>query len=644
MKNTINEISNLQEKILNNENSILNNIKTEIGKLGFNYSSNIPNIDKELYNNLYKFENEVNQNEDEDIELFLPKYPLNIIQEQNDNKDELIKIIDTINKKNKIYELFKVDELNRKISSFNSTNESQEQIDETQFPLIKLINKYKKLKLTLSYTNFKTELCINHIEINFQIDSTLINYDINININSELEIFNNKLKDIFHHTEDTLYNIEKIIINPDLSVILNKNYILNNESLKMCPYILTKDVVEKLNIYIIKIYNEIYNSNLDKYIITNSNFADKYEKLNEKLDIIVETVKKVEEWYNYYRTNYYISDLQTTEISNINLAINNFKSNTSTRDIGDNIANYNNIIEKYTEIIEKLNKLNEKIIEQNNYIEEKLQPLIIKTRAFINSVTLKLPSDKVKRKIKIYEDINKELLEIDKDLNREFSLDDKYEQLQTIIEKYNHQITNNKKYTNDNLELFGGSSINRFDDYFNQIVDFSILNKDKKIKKNNNINIEDKVELNNLLFNSHILFIINLKNINIKNNLNKEVATSYLNKINNLLLNIKNHNKLYEYLLKFHYFNLKILKDFFNGLVHNNWVTNKDETCEKNLREINEILEISDNEEIYFNLLDINYDVSIKKAIFIFFGIKQLLDKITLNIDGTILFEATQIK
>jgi tagatose-1,6-bisphosphate aldolase non-catalytic subunit AgaZ/GatZ len=84
--------------------------------------------------------------------------------------------------------------------------------------------------------------------------------------------------------------------------------------------------------------------------------------------------------------------------------------------------------------------------------------------------------------------------------------------------------------------------------------------------------------------------------------------------------NIKNY-----YFFKYHYFNLKIVYSFLNKL-NKSWTKPKTSMCNKEIIKLYDENEM--NNRIYFNLLDTKYTPSMKKAIFIFFGVKVILDKL----------------
>jgi hypothetical protein len=193
------------------------------------------------------------------------------------------------------------------------------------------------------------------------------------------------------------------------------------------------------------------------------------------------------------------------------------------------------------------------------------------------------------------------------------------------IEYFNIFIDENEKIKSS--DQIGGSELKTFDNfnnYFKEIIDINNKPKD-------NINIsENKVRLNNLLFYSHILFIINFTNFGsrqIISHINKSDTNKYYTTTNILLEIIKKKDNIIgNYFLKYHYFNLKIVNKFLEKLI-NLWYDPKENDCNKFILDIyKENKEI--NNYVYFNLLDINYSKSLKKAIFIFFGFKTILDNL----------------
>lgn len=168
-----------------------------------------------------------------------------------------------------------------------------------------------------------------------------------------------------------------------------------------------------------------------------------------------------------------------------------------------------------------------------------------------------------------------------------------YEFNDTLFEKISKHIIKN-------YNMLVNTQIGGFNHKFGSIVDLANKNF-LNIKQNKD---QRKIQLNNFLFFNHILFILNYPNsVKTEKYLFKQDIEKYYQQINELLLNIKDN----DYLFLYHYVNLKIVKNLLEELKNNI------------------------NNHIYFNMIDINYSLSLKKAIFIFVLFRPILDKIKLN-------------
>jgi len=287
----------------------------------------------------------------------------------------------------------------------------------------------------------------------------------------------------------------------------------------------------------------------------------------------------------------------------------------------ENISQYITLIlsieEKYELINETINKFDikiEKIVRDYDKLFSALANVLEELRK-------KTYSDYPKLNIII----EKKFIELD---NIELNTFDKMKSLNEFIKEYNKFLIQGSilhKYKKFIIELptqYGGSS-NKFNDYFNKLVDISI-----NVRKNDDIN-ENKIRFNNLLFYSHVLYIVNYTNKErtITSHINRYDVKKYLKIITYILKSIKNNSKgdIIYYFFKYHYFNLKIVYDFLHKL-DNSWTKPKTNMCNEEIIKLYNQDNLNNN--IYFNLLDKKYTLSMKKAIFVFFGIKVILDKL----------------
>lgn len=172
----------------------------------------------------------------------------------------------------------------------------------------------------------------------------------------------------------------------------------------------------------------------------------------------------------------------------------------------------------------------------------------------------------------------------------------------------------------------GALHFNKYDELYNNIINKTSIKNDKD---KHNLNI-----LNNILFKIHNIFTSNIKGkINILTYINYEDVNKYLKSLNNILSKIKTDNSdIFKYLLKYHFFNLKIVKSLMELLLKDWKIYDKSEKITSKIDEI--IINIEKpNVEYYFSLFDINYDDSLKRAIMIFCCIKEMLDHLINNLN-----------
>lgn len=631
MNKLLDDISKLQSQITTIKN--LEIINKELKTLPREYYK----INKNTFNEFYNFENTYEKKPPSNIDIIFPEDSLEIqdIHRGDAINDEVDRIHTNIKKRDDIYSKSLKDSNINEIHS--KLTESRKSI---AFNLIDLIKLYKYIDLQITNDNFDEEFCINN---GIQSFNSFIKYNY---INTEVEKlknvkkYNNELNTIFDRSLEVIeyYDIEKLIIDPELSNIdniLKTNLRLTDDFLHtlqnnsfILSYELTPEIFSNLNQHIITNYDSLVNQiNIRNDPKKLENLLERINMSTKNLSIIKSLLDKQKNYCNSSPDLIYLSFELIPEIDDLIKKIDTTittvnKIEDITEYITEYIREFFSIEKKYEIINETIIKFNHKIFENNNNYEE----LYGKFNHFDKHILL-FPNK--------IEEINKKMLS----LNTKSNNFDKMILLKKIITNYNNFLDKRQRnsesensktgynYTTHKIDLsqYGGSSINEFNDYFNKLVDISI-----NVNKNYDIS-EHKIRFNNLLFYSHVIYIVNYTNKKriITSHINRFDVKKYLKNIENILKSIKNKSdkniKNY-YFFKYHYFNLKIVYNFLSKL-YKSWTIPKSNKCNEEIIKLYNT-ENEMNNNIYFNLLDIKYTPSMKKAIFIFFGMKVILDSI----------------
>jgi hypothetical protein len=625
MNKLLDDISKLQLQITNKKN--LENIKTELKTLPQEYSK----INKNTFNEFYDFENKYEKKNQSNIDIIFPEDSLEIqdMHRVDTINDEVDRIHTNIIKRNNIY--------NKAIENSN-INEIHTKLTKTRvsssFDLIGMIELYKRIDMKISDDNFDDEFCINKGN---QLFGSFINYHY---INNEVDKlknikkYNNELNTVFKRSLEVIeyYDIEKLIVNPTLNSI---------ENVLKTNLILTDDFIDTLQhnslILSYELTPELF-LNLDKHIISNYDLLvdriniqidpNKLEKLLKRIDISTEYLSNIKSALVkkkiYCNSSPDLTFLSSELIQQINVLIKKIDSvvNDINKINKENISQYITLI---LSIKEEYGSIDKTIIEFDHIIDK----IVDDYNEIYSTLSIKLEELRTKS-YNDYPKLNTNIEEKFKELdNIQLTTFNKMQSLNEFIkDKYNKFLMQSSilyKYKKFIIELpnqYGGSD-NQFNDYFNKLVDISI-----NVGKNNDIS-EHKIRFNNLLFYSHVLYIVNYTNKErtITSHINRYDVKKYLKIITYILKSIKNNSKgdIIYYFFKYHYFNLKIVYDFLHKL-NRLWTKPKTNMCNE------EIIKLYDenrmNNNIYFNLLDIKYTPNMKKAIFIFFGMKVILDKL----------------
>jgi hypothetical protein len=627
MNKLLDDISKLQLQITNKKN--LENIDTELKKLPREYSK----INKNTFNEFYNFENKYEKKKPNNIDIIFPEDSIRVqdMHSVDAINDEVERLHSNIEKRNNIYSnALKGSKINEIHSKLTETRKS------SGFDLIDMIELYKRIDMKISDDNFDDEFCINNGN---QLFGSFNKYNY---INNEVEKlknvkkYNNELNTIFDRSLEVIkfYDIEKLIIDPELGIvedILETNLRLSDaflDTIQQNSFILSYELTPELF------------SNLDEHMITNYNSLvsginiqidpNKLENLLKRIDMsqkylsnIKLELKKIKKYCNSSPDLIYLSSELIPKVDSLIKKLDSIVKNIN--DINkENISRHITLIlsikKEYESINETIKEFYIKIVENNNNYEK----LYEKFKDSKNKIRIHDPK---------IEEINTIMLSLDIQSNNF----DKMELLKDTIRIYNNFLNKKQKISERNNHKTGydytalkidlsqyGGSVNKFNDYFNKLVDISI-----NVRKNNDIS-EHKIRFNNLLFYSHILYIINYTNKEriITSHINRFDVNKYLKKIISILESIKNKSdKNIEtyYFFKYHYFNLKIVYDFLHKL-DNSWIKPETSMCNEEIIKLYDENEM--NNRIYFNLLDTKYTPSMKKAIFIFFGMKVILDKL----------------
>lgn len=627
MNKLLDDISELQLQLQITDTQYLKNIDTELKTLPREYSK----INKNTFNEFYNFENKYEKKKPNNIDIIFPEDSLGIqdMHRVNAINDEVDRIHTNIKERSDIYsKALKDSDINEIHSKLTETRES------SAYNLIDMIKLYKRIDMKISDDNFDEEFCINNGNQEY---NSFIKYNDELkdsDILKNIKKYNNELNAIFNRSLEAIeyYDIEKLIVNPTLNSIedvLKTNLRLTDDFLNtlqnnsfILSYELTPALFSNLDQHMIINYNLLVNG------INIRNDPKKLENLLEKINMgqkyLVDIKLKLEETKVYCNSSTDLIYLSSELIPKIDSLIK--KLDSIVKNI--NKINKENISEYIILIlsIEEEYKLINKTIKEFDIKIEKIVRDYDKLFSMLASVLEKL----ITKEYSSYPELNTNIEKKFKELNNiQLTTFDKMQSLNEFIkDKYNKFLMQNstlnkyKKFIIESPNQYGGS-VNEFNDYFNKLVDISI-----NVNKNDDIN-EHKIRFNNLLFYSHVLYIVNYTNKErtITSHINRYDVKKYLKIITYILKSIKNNSKgdIIYYFFKYHYFNLKIVYDFLHKL-NRLWTKPKTNMCNE------EIIKLYDenrmNNNIYFNLLDIKYTPNMKKAIFIFFGMKVILDKL----------------
>ena len=615
-----------------NINTDYKNVLDKIKELPSKYSV----IDNTQFNEFYNFEKntKISKKKDNENILFFPEKTLDI------NYD-----IENIKNISEHYKANMKNIINREKNYTDFLQTNLPKVKNQKLPTNNLLNKiikYIKLEFDNSNLIFDDKYCFKHIETFSMAFNSLKSNNLIAKNDQEkikiIQIYNNELNIISQKSLEVIenYNIEALIINPDLKKLQKIDLT------KLQKTDLTKIINLQNNLLFTSydIDNDLIFNIIDKFIISNYDLmVDTYLRLDDtpKINDINNLLKRLgidNPRYLLEEFDRLKSIIIDDEDLNILASFHDYfkfidtieKNIYKIIDINKNIINLkknkiNDYIKYYYDIQNNINKINDEIKLFNIDIDEISKEINVlrdyyqkKTKNLVTKNSI--PENKINSIIKKYYSLIK-FLEKHNNL-----MDDKQKNSKNIGNYLDFKIElDDTKQNYDALINFLKIYINKdqsggFNDYFDNIVDISL---------SQNNNLAHKIRFNNLLFFSHILFIINytqMRDRQIIQKINLDDVNKYLQITNDLLAIIKlNNNILGTYFLKYHYFNLKIINNFLAKL-KNNWnnVNILPNECNEEIIKINVYK--------YFNLLNKNYTPSMKKAIFIFIALKPILDKL----------------
>jgi hypothetical protein len=624
MNKLLDDISKLQTNITDKGN--LENVYTELKKLPTEYSK----INKNIFNEFYNFENKYEKKKSSNIDIIFPEDSLEIhdMHRVDAINDEVDRIHTNIIKRNDIYNKAIEDSNINEIHSKLTRNRESSGLN-----LIDMIQLYKQIDMKISDDNFDDEFCINNGNQEY---NSFIKYSNELkdsDIVKNIKKYNNELNTIFDRSLEIIeyYDIEKLIVNPELNSIgkvLKTNLRLTDDFINtlqhnslILSYELTPELFSSLDEHIISNYDLLVDT------INIQTEPMKLENLLKRIDMNAEYLSNIKSALVEKRINcnstpdlIYLSSKLIQQIDVLIMKIDSIKNINKINK--ENISQYITLILSIEEEYESIDKtINEFYIKIEKIVRDNE-----KLFSALASVLEELRKKKYSDYPKLNTIIEEKLMKLD---NIQLNTFDKMQSLNEFIkDKYNKFLMQSSilhKYKKFIIELptqYGGS-VNQFNDYFNKLVDISI-----NVNKNDDIS-EHKIRFNNLLFYSHVLYIVNYTNKKriITSHINRNDVKKYLKIITYILKSIKNNSEgdIIYYFFKYHYFNLKIVYDFLYKL-NRSWTKPKTNICNEEIIKLYNQDNLNIN--IYFNLLDKKYTPSMKKAIFIFFGIKVILDKL----------------
>jgi hypothetical protein len=622
---------------------IIDEIKKKV--IDKNKEFNPKEFNVKKFNEFYDYEKDLRINKNKDVNVLKLQFPKKYLEMEYDKH-----ITDIQKSINKSYS--NITDRQDKYESFLKTLDSLP-ITPPPFEIIDdfLINfnEYIKLDFQISDEDFDDEICLKDnfiVEINTTTESTTkLSQQLN---NANYLTFKSKIEEIFDDSFNSLellegYNIEKLIITPELQKIIN----LFNETIP---------IIRESKISNFYRFDLINCNDVKNYIISQYNFfVDKYDE-----QILQNNVTKLEERFksNFVelQSNYLKLSKDSILIYNLELQKQILDDIRQLKSINlqvflTNYIYYYNKYEEYVRLITQIkieieqlkSKLHQTNITINSELEEKHTKYFKQYKINILekiSTDLNININKLIELNNFDEFTNfKLLLTLINIYNSKIPLDKTFNNLRVDLQKY---ITKLQKYKIDiipySIEEFiqilkidkpqsrhkGGST---FDQHFSKMVDLTL---------NQTNNLEFKIKFNKLIFYCHALFIYNYKyqRRNIITKINKNEIKKYLSITKYILTLLKQYNDVMRlpqknikiYFLKYHYINIKLINNFLIKL-NDNWLKRqpRETRCNK------DILIFNQTDKINFKLLNVNYNETMKKAIFIFIAFKPILDNFSLH-------------
>ncbi len=422
------------------------------------------------------------------------------------------------------------------------------------------------------------------------------------NAESKLNYINKKLIELKKNYESNL------VINNE-----NKRQILN-EVENIGETFFTSNLQPKINESNFEKIKFVELINIDQLLGNTSNFI---KKLDDELKVMVDLIKKKSETDNEAFYNY---------ILNINQKI-------------TDLGKLSSIIDEKYRNIKSINAL------YKDYIDD------YKNINFVLTGDFFYPNECIENEMILYSKINK-------DDTEEIIIKDEFNLIKESIRNMNIDTNENiavlmsNPVTLDKL-LLGGSNkvstinsnqgsfinsrqVSSIDNYYSYILDYMSKLEEVQTKFNVFKNECRKYNIKYVRMFNHILFIVNYlklviqnrnKDYQIYNFIGLNTIIYYREIINKINSAIENKTTLGKYFSKYHYINIQILDDFLkfiyeNWKEYNNYCTAFTINNDKNSSKIKNV-----TSKLYLYDNALLSDSKIKKCVFIFNAMKDLLDK-----------------
>ena len=552
-----------------NQNNIINHREYNIKNENIDYILRIEINQQYIYFILSKLNEplEYNYKNTMDLSSIINKLELN--PSKYSNLDSILKIIDNINKKNKI--LININEDNSCNLIFKLINALDEEF-------------ISEIKLYKEYMNINDKFNILYNKINL-----IKNINNKNEENEEIEKMKNKIKELNIYTKKREEEIKDILKQKNIIIKNINEKLLNQEKIiKEIENKLINNFDERFNTIKNHLMNEINKQNEKIEKLKNNKDEDKIEILFEKNNILINSIDSIKK-----------------EIKNINEE-NKIKNEEYNNTFLNQNKEINNSNKKFELIKEEIKEMNNKININEKDIK-KIENITKEKEIIINNI-----NEKIDKQINIKSQNNNNI-ELVEEINNNNENKEKNNEINKIIENDN----NNKL-----KEVIKDIKLNdKFNEKINELNEDNNYNKLNKIDKLyneyiNKINYEFKKEP------TYLKFKLNITNNNTKFGWNDkfEIFISYKDNKEYLISPNKNNYNLDIFRLldndiiislKGHNYIIRTIRYFINKKNYNEYLISGDDD------KIVIIWDITNNYNIKYQI-DTNYGGSIYSCLLIF--------------------------